>query len=605
DLLEDLGTRQWDYRRLTRNVIYSAVVGSQAWGLAHENSDEDVRGCFVAPFEDVTGLWTMPGEIHDPYGDAAYWEVENLIEQGLRGDANTLETLWSPLKRVSTPLGDELLRRRSMFVSMNILGSFGRYAQSQFKKIERSLERDSAVHAILNGIEAGRIHNDTAASQIFLELGLANTAKDGRKELTAVCRSLFDRGVVPSAAFESVLDAVRSGRRSELAPAPYRPKNAYNLLRLLHSCVRWLQHGEPMIQVEGAIRDRLLAIKTQQVPIEDVLAEARSVAAAVDEAATKSKLPEKPDFAAADEFLRLCRKESTRVSVAPNLPAPDDTEFLSARWVPRLTPSPLPPDIDVDSVHDFLEIQSSNIRPGRIIWIGLTGSHSYGFPSPDSDLDLKGIFVLPARALLGVGSPQMTHDYLAQWREREFDMTLHEVGKAAELLLQGNGNMLERLLGPLPVWSTDLGAHLAELARGSLSKRSANHYSGFFKGMQRECLVKLRENALTAKALLYGYRVALTGVHLLSTGELETNINSLGSRYGFGRVEELVETKRLGEFHPVSPEMYEKTRVDFEVLETRLQEARDQSPLPDAPLNSAAVNDFVIECRLHCSDAMS
>ena len=104
DLLEDLGTRQWDYRRLTRNVIYSAVVGSQAWGLAHENSDEDIRGCFVAPFEDVTGLWTMPGEIHDPYGDAAYWEVENLIEQGLRGDANTLETLWSPLKRVSTPL---------------------------------------------------------------------------------------------------------------------------------------------------------------------------------------------------------------------------------------------------------------------------------------------------------------------------------------------------------------------------------------------------------------------------------------------------------------------------------------------------------------------
>ena len=29
--------------------------------------------------------------------------------------------------------------------------------------------------------------------------------------------------------------------------------------------------------------------------------------------------------------------------------------------------------------------------PGRVLLCTITGSHNYGFPSPDSDLDIKGI----------------------------------------------------------------------------------------------------------------------------------------------------------------------------------------------------------------------
>ncbi|MEO1175518.1 MAG: nucleotidyltransferase domain-containing protein, partial [Myxococcota bacterium] len=59
ELLEELGLRQWDYRRLRHEVIYSALVGSHAWGLSGPQSDEDVRGCFVAPFDDLSGLWDV------------------------------------------------------------------------------------------------------------------------------------------------------------------------------------------------------------------------------------------------------------------------------------------------------------------------------------------------------------------------------------------------------------------------------------------------------------------------------------------------------------------------------------------------------------------
>jgi len=119
ELLAQLGQRAWSFRQLRDEVIYAAVVGSQAWGLAGPDSDKDVRGCFVAPFDAAAGLWDFPDEIQNPAGEAAYWEVEKLLYQGLRGDANTLETLWSPLPEVVTPLGQVLLERRRMFVSLH------------------------------------------------------------------------------------------------------------------------------------------------------------------------------------------------------------------------------------------------------------------------------------------------------------------------------------------------------------------------------------------------------------------------------------------------------------------------------------------------------
>jgi hypothetical protein len=76
--------------------------------------------------------------MRSPNRDAAYWEIEKLLVQALRADANTLECLWSPLHKKVTPLGEKLLSIRDAFISINGLGSFGRYAESQFKKIDRS-----------------------------------------------------------------------------------------------------------------------------------------------------------------------------------------------------------------------------------------------------------------------------------------------------------------------------------------------------------------------------------------------------------------------------------------------------------------------------------
>ena len=140
DQLPALARRQHGWETLRERVIYSAVVGSVAWGLADADSDEDIKGVFLLPFDGSCGLWEATDEIQDPASDAQYWEVQKLVYQGLRADANTLELLWSPHVRVCDELGQQLVAQRRMFVSKNIFGTFGRYAMSQFRKM-RAAER--------------------------------------------------------------------------------------------------------------------------------------------------------------------------------------------------------------------------------------------------------------------------------------------------------------------------------------------------------------------------------------------------------------------------------------------------------------------------------
>ena len=41
-------------------------------------------------------------------------------------------------------------------------------------------------------------------------------------------------------------------------------------------------------------------------------------------------------------------------------------------------------------------------RGPQPVFATISGAHLYGFASPDSDVDLRGAFLLPARSLLGL-----------------------------------------------------------------------------------------------------------------------------------------------------------------------------------------------------------
>jgi hypothetical protein len=234
--------------------------------------------------------------------------------------------------------------------------------------------------------------------------------------------------------------------------------------------------------------------------------------------------------------------------------------------------------------------------PGRVLLCAVTGSHYYGFPSPDSDLDLKGMHLAPAESFLGLSGPPETHDRLEVFEGTECDLTTHEAQKALLLLLRGNGNMLERIFSPFQLVDTTELRDLKTLARGCLSRRFFWHYRGFFKGICREHETKGERRA---KTLLYAYRVALTGAHLLKTGEVVGNLMDIAEAYGFPEAIELAEAKRAGaEKGSLPPGEDERHRAAWPRLTDLLEQARDASPLPEEASNAPELSAWLTETRM-------
>jgi predicted nucleotidyltransferase len=161
--------------------------------------------------------------------------------------------------------------------------------------------------------------------------------------------------------------------------------------------------------------------------------------------------------------------------------------------------------------------------------VSLSGAHAYGFPSPDSDLDLKAIHVEPTARLLGIHPARSTFDRLEVLEGVEIDYTSNEVQMVLLGLLQGNGNYLERILGPLPLLAAPELASLREVVQRSLSRRLLQHYRGFATSQLRE--VQKAETP-PAKKVLYVLRTALTGTHALRTGRIVTDLTELLDDYG-------------------------------------------------------------------------
>lgn len=228
------------------------------------------------------------------------------------------------------------------------------------------------------------------------------------------------------------------------------------------------------------------------------------------------------------------------------------------------------------------------------IFATISGAHLYGFASPDSDVDLRGAFLLPLRSVLGIQPPAETIS-IADKSVIDLDWVAHDIRKFARMLTNHNGYVLEQLFSPLVVITTPAHAELLELGRGCITRPTVRHYQGFARGRRK----RLTEPEPTVKHLLYAYRVLLTGIHSMQSGEIVANINLLNERFRLAAVDELVARKRSGAEKMLLAERDLASHGSLlDQLEARLADAHDKSRLPEVATTSAALEDFVIRLRL-------
>jgi len=130
---------------LYQNVIYRCIVGSQAYGLDRDGSDVDRRGIYLAPAELEWSLYGVPEQLESRDSEECYWELKKFIVLALKANPNILECLYTPMVETRTPISDELLARRNIFLSKLVYQTYNGYVMSQFKKLEQDLRTSGSI----------------------------------------------------------------------------------------------------------------------------------------------------------------------------------------------------------------------------------------------------------------------------------------------------------------------------------------------------------------------------------------------------------------------------------------------------------------------------
>jgi predicted nucleotidyltransferase len=120
-------------------VLLSGIVGSTAYGLAHEGSDIDRLGIYAAPTVQFHGLRPPIGRqattvLHEP--DVTLHEIGKFAALCLNCNPSVMELLWLEDYEILTPSGKALIAIRSAFLSAKrVRDAYMGYATQQLTRL--------------------------------------------------------------------------------------------------------------------------------------------------------------------------------------------------------------------------------------------------------------------------------------------------------------------------------------------------------------------------------------------------------------------------------------------------------------------------------------
>lgn len=241
-------------------------------------------------------------------------------------------------------------------------------------------------------------------------------------------------------------------------------------------------------------------------------------------------------------------------------------------------------------------------HPFPLLFAAISGAHLYGFPSADSDFDIRGTHVLPLDRVIRLRPGKETIDRTSVDSGLELDLVTHDVAKFFGMMLKKNGYVIEQVMSPLVVHSSDYHQELISLVPNCLTKHHIHHYLGFAR-TQWDLFLKTADESSTAgpriKPLLYVYRILFTGIHLMQTGTVQCNLQTLNEIHQCSQIRDLLDQKRQG----IEKQVVNQCDISFHNAEvTRLIEQlkveSDRSTLPEVPTAFDAMDDLLVRIRM-------
>lgn len=161
-----------------------------------------------------------------------------------------------------------------------------------------------------------------------------------------------------------------------------------------------------------------------------------------------------------------------------------------------------------DAVRAEIETRLAAIEAGdvRLLMAVESGSRAWGFPSPDSDYDVRFVYVRPRDWYLSLAPGR---DVIEQPIVDEIDLNGWDIRKALGLLLKSNAVVSEWIESPIRYRADDpVVAQFAALADAIFDARAAaHHYANLGRGAAERWLDA--ESDVPVKRYFYALRPAL------------------------------------------------------------------------------------------------
>ena len=141
----------------------------------------------------------------------------------------------------------------------------------------------------------------------------------------------------------------------------------------------------------------------------------------------------------------------------------------------------------------------------RILFAVESGSRAWGFASPDSDYDIRAVYVKPLDWYLGL--EERKADTLNAMLPGDLDIAAWDLRKALRHLLKSNASFMEWLGSPIVYSDDGLIARLNELKDACTNPvHVAFHYASMFSHAMKN---RAEDGTMSVKKLCYALRASL------------------------------------------------------------------------------------------------